>query len=629
MNSGNWSAKLFEYAPFGIIILSNKSSKAVTCNNKAEEYFGYSSEELCSLEISVLTHPDDLGVSTAKMKDLREGLISQFSLQKRYLTKSGKVVWANTRCFSMRDPIGDEVYYIVNIEEITSKKAEEASAEGHERRMELAIDGTNDGVWDWIDLSQKEEWWSPRYYELLGYKVGEIEANVDIFSDELLHPDDVDDLWVSFEKCLNEGCPMDNEYRLKTKSGEYKWFRGRGNTSYNEEGKAIRMTGSISDIHERKILEIKLKETDKFLREVTQIVPSTIYVFSHKTMSNEYSNREIGTMLGYSNQEIEEIGTQFVLKICHPEDLPKIYGHFKKVKNLKKDEFAQIEYRIMNQNGKYIWLLSADTVFERDSNGLVTKHIGIATNISKIKLFESKLLYQSTALSEKNEELEQLAYVATHDLKVPILNIEGHFNYLKNFMPKDNAMVIESANFLEQGVKEFKMKIEGLTKALRIQNTNDQIRSINIQEILLHKLKVFENDLKRIGGEIVIYAEEEDSFVVGSEIFIQSIIQNVLSNSLKYASPERPLKVLCTIRTNDKFVELQVADNGIGFDSEFQKEKLYGMFNRFHDHVEGSGMGLYMVKKMTENIGGSVHVTSIVDQGTQVTLKFKKGENVK
>ena len=129
-------------------------------------------------------------------------------------------------------------------------QAEEALRQS-EQHLKLAVQGSNDGMWDWPDITRDDEWWSPQWYKLLGYQDGELEASFSNFN-AFLHPDDLEKVKENARAHFEERVPFDMEYRLKTKSGEYRWFRGRGQALWDDQGKPTRMSGSIQDISERK-----------------------------------------------------------------------------------------------------------------------------------------------------------------------------------------------------------------------------------------------------------------------------------------------------------------------------------------------------------------------------------------
>ena len=148
---------------------------------------------------------------------------------------------------------------LVCLEDITDRKRAETALQESEERFNLAVEGSNDGMWDWPDVNSEKEWWSSRWYELLGYEDGEIEATYSNFK-SFLHPDDLHRTEEAVLSHFQRRVPFDLEYRLRTKSGEYRWFRARAQALWDVDGRPCRMSGSIRDITERKQAKERLQE---------------------------------------------------------------------------------------------------------------------------------------------------------------------------------------------------------------------------------------------------------------------------------------------------------------------------------------------------------------------------------
>lgn len=153
--------------------------------------------------------------------------------------------------------------------DITDHKLAELALEQSQERLDLALRGTSDGLWDWW-LDTGEGYWSPRYLEMLGYDEDELVATFENFQ-ALVHPDEVSVVTDAAMKHINENVPFDVEYRLRTKSGEYRWFQARGKAMRNENGEPYRMTGSIRDITDRVTAEDQLRLHQEQLAHVARI----------------------------------------------------------------------------------------------------------------------------------------------------------------------------------------------------------------------------------------------------------------------------------------------------------------------------------------------------------------------
>ena len=157
-----------------------------------------------------------------------------------------------------------------NAEAVRASTAEE-SLRVSEERFALALRGTNDGIWDW-DLETDHVFYSPRFKELLGYGDEEFGVWLSALAD-VLHPDDFDDTWNAVELHLRERVPYHIEHRLRTKSGEYRWYLERGQAVWDQDGNAVRMAGSISDIHERRVIETNERIRNSVMEALTMGAP--------------------------------------------------------------------------------------------------------------------------------------------------------------------------------------------------------------------------------------------------------------------------------------------------------------------------------------------------------------------
>lgn len=152
--------------------------------------------------------------------------------------------------------------------------------EESEQRFELAVAGTSAGVWDWVDIESDKEWWSPKFYELLGYENLEIPPSLESFK-KIVHPDDYEKTMELLNKHLEKHKKFEIEYRLKTKKGEYKWFLGSGQAEWNKDGTPKRMVGTIVDIDQKKKAEKLLKERSKQLEQKNKELQEFVYIASH------------------------------------------------------------------------------------------------------------------------------------------------------------------------------------------------------------------------------------------------------------------------------------------------------------------------------------------------------------
>jgi PAS domain S-box-containing protein len=169
--------------------------------------------------------------------------------------------------------------YSENIERLVNQKTKDLKES--ETRFQLAVEGVRDGIWDWINIEQNRVYWSPQFYKLLGYENEEIESSYDKFM-SLIHPDDAQILAQALEKHFKNNKPFDVECRLMHKTGIYRWFQARGLLTIKPDTGIKRMTGSITDISDRKNAEIKLQTAKEEAESATKMKSEFLATMSHE-----------------------------------------------------------------------------------------------------------------------------------------------------------------------------------------------------------------------------------------------------------------------------------------------------------------------------------------------------------
>ncbi|ARS37712.1 PAS domain-containing sensor histidine kinase [Pontibacter actiniarum] len=261
----------------------------------------------------------------------------------------------------------------------------------------------------------------------------------------------------------------------------------------------------------------------------------------------------------------------------------------------------------------------------RDAQGFITGIIAVAIDISEQVEARQEMESINRELLATNADLDNFVYSASHDLKAPIYNIEGLVHALQEHLPHDASASEEVQQLLthiESSVERFKKVVSDLTQVAKIQREgSEDVSAIDLEEVMTELREEFE--LTLAASEAQLETDLTAATIRFSAKNIRSILYNLLSNALKYRSPERkPHITVKTVNTPEHLV-LSVTDNGLGIEQSDYK-KVFSMFKRLHDHVEGSGIGLYIVKRIVENAGGYIRIHSEVGKGTTFSIYFKR-----
>ena len=374
-----------------------------------------------------IIHPDDYEQSMAEARKHEEGFTDVFKVEHRLRCKDGSYKWVlNWGKISDRDKEGKPLRALgihLNIDERV--KTEEALKQSEER-LRFALEGNSDGIWDW-NLKTGDVYFSPRYYTMLGYDPNEFLPSYQAWK-ELLHPEDVEQSEKIVLQSIDQLKPFSIEFRLKKKDGSYCWILARGKVAEKDsDGKALRISGSHTDINERKLAEESLRKNENKLQSIFKAAPIGIGVTSNRVLIE--LNERLCAMLGYRCEEL--IGKN--ARILYPTQEEYEYVGNVKYEQIAKHGTGTVETRWIKKDGTIInILLSSTPVNLQDLSGGVTfTAIDITERREfeealKISLAKYKVLFESFPLGitisdeagnivESNKQAERLLSISTDE----------------------------------------------------------------------------------------------------------------------------------------------------------------------------------------------------------------------
>jgi PAS domain S-box-containing protein len=353
----------------------------------------------------------------------------------------------------------------------------------------------------------------------------------------------------------------------------------------------------------RKAQEQVVKESERF-RFLINTMPQKVWQADSNGVTL-YFNKEYSDFTGYSMDELTNWEWK---KVIHPEDLEGTMNAW--LNSIFTGQPYKIYHRIRASNGSYRWHLTRATP-KKGKNNTIEMWIGTSTDIHDQKVMTEQL-------ARTNNDLDNFIYTASHDLKAPVSNIEGLVSALEQTLaetksqPADTEILVE---MIKSSLKRFQRTIRYLTEISKIQkNIQEDISEIKINEVINDVLSDTSELIRKSNAEITVTLSDCGT-IRFSLTNLRSIIYNLLTNAIKYSSPDRKPIIDIRCRSENNFFILEVEDNGLGL-REDQKEKVFGMFKRAHSHVEGTGVGLYLVKRIIDNSGGRIELDSKEGKGS-------------
>ncbi|PBQ30434.1 hypothetical protein CNR22_01185 [Sphingobacteriaceae bacterium] len=510
----------------------------------------------------------------------------------------------------LKEAAGDISFALENFEKIKRHKAVEDAASKNDRRYRALIEKSND-MKTLTDSTGELIYCSPSVLKTFDYSSEEFVGKKAFL---FFHPEDVPSIVISRNKVIDmPGASYTFLSRLLHKNSEWIWCEGTV-TNFLHEPAIEAMVTNFRDISEKKQMELHREfdknnlnalinntkdlmwSVDRSFRLITSNKPFNVFI--EKTMKKTIKRGD--SLLN------EEFAAESLLNVKSSYMRAFTGEAFSEVlQNGKDGSWSEVSFYPIQRNEQVI----GTACFSRD-----------ISETRKTALEKEELIKQ---LIKNNKDLNQFAYITSHNLRGPVANLLGLTSLLDHYDLKDNDL-----NKILAGIKTSSLLFDGtirdLSTILTVKgDSSKSLEALEFSETWNKVIALFQPLIEESKAEI-IYNFEEAKEVVFYKPYLESTFTNLLTNALKYRAEDRDLKITIKTEYEDHQVVLYFEDNGSGFDSEFQKGKIFQLYQRFHLHKEGKGMGLFLVKSQIEAMGGSIDVYSRPGKGAAFTIRFKK-----
>jgi signal transduction histidine kinase len=239
----------------------------------------------------------------------------------------------------------------------------------------------------------------------------------------------------------------------------------------------------------------------------------------------------------------------------------------------------------------------------------------------KNETLEEEVEERTRELMEYNEQLEEFAFITAHNLRAPVARILGLGQLLKHSKPDEALSICEKMVYT---TTEIDQVVRDLNMILAIRKDNPLILApVNFSDVANMALTFLEKEISATNANIALDFSDAES-VVSVKTYVDNILINLLSNSLKYRDPQRVPSITISTKRVDEYICLTISDNGLGIDMTLFGKKIFTLYSRFHTHVEGKGIGLYLVKAHVTALGGKVEVASEPGRGSTFSIFLRK-----
>ncbi|MDL5048943.1 PAS domain-containing sensor histidine kinase [Oscillatoria amoena NRMC-F 0135] len=332
-----------------------------------------------------------------------------------------------------------------------------------------------------------------------------------------------------------------------------------------------------------------------------------------------YRSANYGTVFGYPTTDNNIYYDNWVSSI-HPDDRERVERSVAEKINDPEATKWEDEYRYYRQNGEIAYISDKGYIIH-NTNKKAVRIVGAMQDITEKYLAEMERKKLTDELIQRNKDLEQFAYIVSHNLRAPVANILGFVNMLKVDALEQQDQK-EYINALSLSISKLDEVILDLNTILQVKRElNEMKEPVTFSELVDDITNSISNSIKNENVLIKTDFSQINQFTT-LKTYLYSIFYNLISNSIKYRRPnERPVIEIRSTKQNN-LLKLTFKDNGMGIDLQKKGKHVFGLYKRFHSQIEGKGMGLYMVKTQVETLGGKIDIRSEVNEGTEFIIEF-------
>lgn len=595
-------------------------------NHGAEKLFGYTSGEVVGKHISIVIPPELIDEEAQIMSKISRGeYVKHYETQR--VRNDGSIVEVSLTVSPVFDEYGNITGASKIARDITEKKRAADAIRLSNERYNLVAKATNDSIWDWDILTGTVTRTGEGFTRMFGYSIEEAAAEP-FFWRKKIHPEDISRVMNLLQVVFEEPKTFywEDEYRVCNAKGKYAYVYDKGYILRDETGKAIRMIGATQDITQQKEQIIEIRRIQQNLYSLINNTKDLIWSVN-KDLKIIAANRAYSDAISVFTGEPVMEGDDVILAVFGSELVAKWTGLYRRA---LAGEYFSIEEIFTHPVTGQAWYAAVSYSPIVNREGHVIGVACFAKDITDLKKAATEAEEMNKVLAKKaeelaisNAELEQFAYVASHDLQEPLRMVTSFLTQLQkkygNIIDDKGKQYI---HFAVDGAKRMRQIILDLLEFSRVGKTEDSKEDVDLNELLYETKLLFGRQIEEKKAS-VLYGVLP--VVHSYKAALRQVFQNLVGNALKYGAKEGEPVIVISAKDVDAYWQFMVADNGIGINEEYFN-KIFIIFQRLHnkDEYSGTGMGLAIAKKIVENMGGRIWVESIEGEGSRFYFTIPK-----
>ncbi len=469
------------------------------------------------------------------------------------------------------------------------------------------------GSWQ-VEVPTDKVRWSEETYRIFGL-APTIPITFSVVMD-MIHPDDRARVRDALSALMKDKGAFEVEHRIVAGSGEVKWVTARAQLTSSALGEAQEILGTVQDITEKKLAETAIREHQALLLEVQSV--ANLGYYDYDMRADRWRSSPILDEIFGIGPDYPRSG-QGWLDLVVPAMRAEMAAYLGEIQAGAHD-FDRSYAIVRRSDGAQRWVAGLGKI-EHGGDGRPIRMVGTIKDITDQRRAEQELRDKAEELERSNTELEQFAYVASHDLREPLRMVSSYVDLLaRRYNDKLDDDAREFIAFAKDGASRMDRLILDLLEYSRIGRITRPMLPVALGPVVERALRALSLKIEESGTEIATPPEVLPT-VLGDGEELMRLFQNLIGNAIKYRDPERKPVIAIEAENTGKEWIITVADNGIGIDPKYY-ERVFLIFQRLHrrGEFEGTGIGLAVCKKIVEHHGGRIWVDSTPGEGSRFSV---------
>lgn len=591
-------------------IIVNSRLRVITYNKAAQVHSPYFfSQELQSgMSVLDLVQKNDVEEYIKVFEDVFTG--DEVEKETLFIDKNNNKHIYNHTYRPLFDAHGDISGVFITSTNITERKKLTEELAVNSQRLQTAQQIARLGYFEY-NFFTKESFFSRQFYSVLGLKEEEFNWQELSFIQQVVHPDDSDMVREKIETSLANAEDFNIEFRTSLNTEE-KVILAIGAMQKDGNNELQKITITIQDITDSKMAILAIQTLESRFRSLFENSIDGV-MLSRNEGEIISANPSLCKMLGYTPEEIIQLHRHDLLETEAPA--------VKEMVDQRKKTGAYMgELMIRHKHGHYI-PAEVTSILKKDGEGI--EYISsIIRDITEKKKIETEQKALTEELLKNNQDLQQFSFITSHNLRAPVANLISLLSLYNRQNPAEEFNQVLVDKFSE-ATQQLNQTLNDLVNVLVIKSNNYvEKERLHLTNVLAEVKRNVENLMAEQEGVIEADFSELDE-VVYNRIHIESIFLNMISNAIRYRSPERTPNIKIRSYVQPGWVVVEFADNGLGMDLKRYGDRLFGLYQRFHENKEGKGLGLYMTRSQVLAMGGKIEVDSEPGVGTTFKIYIK------